>query len=87
MGRFYLDMEWTNGNFYLGDIFDIAVISEDSGHEFHSYVKIHYKLSENVKFLCGITHKMLENNDSFVNVFTALLNFLEKEQATSKHHL
>ena len=76
-------MEWTNGNFYLGDIFEIAVISGDSGHIFHSYVKIHYKLSENIKFLCGITDDILENNDSFSNVFITLLNFLEKEQATS----
>ena len=82
MGRFYLDMEWTNGNFYLGDIIEIAVISGDSGHIFHSYVKIHYKLSENIKFLCGITDDILENNDSFANVFITLLNVLEKEQAT-----
>ena len=83
MGRFYLDMEWTNGNFCLGDIFEIAVISEGSAHEFHSYVKIHYKLSGNVKFLCSITDKTLENNDSFAKVFTALLTFLENERATS----
>ena len=51
--------------------------------KFHSYVKIHYKLSENIKFLCGITDDVLQNNDSFANVFLSLLNFLEKEQATS----
>ena len=83
MLRSYLDMEWTNENFYLGDIFEIAVISRDSGHIFHSYVKIHYKLSENTKFLCGITGYIHENNDSFANVFVTLLNFLEKEQTTS----
>ena len=83
MGRFHLDMEWTNGNFYLGNIFEMAVISEDSEHEFHSYVKIHYKLSENIKFLCGIMDDTLENNDSFASVFISLLNFLEKEQAMS----
>ena len=83
MDQFYLDMGQTNGNFYLGDIFDIVVILEDSGHEFHTYDKLHYKLSENVQFLCDIIDDILENNDSFMTVFITLPNILEKEQPTS----
>ena len=83
MGRFYLDMEWTNGNFYLGDIFEIAVVFEDSGNEFHNYIKIHYKLPEYVKFLCSISEETLQNKGSFSKVSNGLLNFLEREQATS----
>ena len=30
MGRFYLDMKFTNGNYYLVDIMEIAVVAEDS---------------------------------------------------------
>ena len=44
MGKFYLDLEFTNGNFYLSDIFDLVLLSEESGYAFHSYVKIHYSV-------------------------------------------
>ena len=40
MNRFYLDTEYSNDNYYLGDIFEIAVLSEKSGYIFHSYIKI-----------------------------------------------
>ena len=30
MGRFSLDMEFTNGNYYLTDILEIAVVAEES---------------------------------------------------------
>ena len=32
MGRFNLDMEFTNGNYYLTDILEIAVVAEESGN-------------------------------------------------------
>ena len=44
MGKFYLDLEFTNGNFYLADILELALLSEESGYAFHSYVKIHYSV-------------------------------------------
>ena len=32
MGRFYLDMEFTNGNYYLADILEITLLAEESGN-------------------------------------------------------
>ena len=32
MGRFYLDMEFTNGNYYLVDILEIALVAEEWKH-------------------------------------------------------
>ena len=40
MGRFYLDVEFTNGN-YLTDILGIALVEEESGNIYRRYVKIH----------------------------------------------
>ena len=44
MNRFYLDTEYTNDNYYLGDMFEIAVLSERSGYIFHTYIKMSNKL-------------------------------------------
>ena len=54
MGKFYLDIEFTNGNYYLADILEIALIAEDSGYVFHSYVQIHYSISRRVQELTDI---------------------------------
>ena len=37
---FYLDMEFTNGNYYLADILELALVAEESGYVFHSYVLV-----------------------------------------------
>ena len=52
MGKFYLDMEFTNGNYYLSDILEIALIAEESVNAFHSYVS----LPKRVHKLTGIAH-------------------------------
>ena len=44
MGRFYLDMEFINGNYCLVDILEIALVTEESGNVYHSYVKINYSV-------------------------------------------
>ena len=59
MGRFYLGMEFTNGNYYLADIIEIALVAEDSGNTFHSYIRIHYSIPKRVKELMNITDKTL----------------------------
>ena len=38
MGRFDLDMEFTNRNYYLVDILEIALLAGESGNVYHSYV-------------------------------------------------
>ena len=40
MGKLYLDLEFTNGNYYLADMLEIPLLSEEIGNVFHSYVKI-----------------------------------------------
>ena len=45
MGRFYLEMEFTNGNYYLVDILEIALLAEESRNVYHSYVKVAYSVS------------------------------------------
>ena len=62
MGRFYLDMEFTNGNYYLTDILEIAVVAEESGNIYHRYVKIHYSVPKQVQLLTGITNRTIETH-------------------------
>ena len=49
MGRFYLDMEFTNGNYYLADIIEIALVAEDIRNTFDSYMRIHYSIPKRMK--------------------------------------
>ena len=57
MGKFYVDLEFTNGNYYLTDILELALLSEESGYPFYSYVKIYYSVPKRVQHLTGITNK------------------------------
>ena len=59
MGKFYLDMEFTNGNYYLADILEIALLADESGYTFHSSVKIHYSVPKRGQQLTGITNKTI----------------------------
>ena len=62
MGRFYLDMEFTNGNYYLVDILEIALLAEESENIYHSYVKMNYSVPKQVQLLTGITNGTIENH-------------------------
>ena len=74
MGWFYLDIEFTNGNYYLSDIIEIALISEDSGYAFHSYVKLHYTIPKRVKLLTNIQDKTInEIGLSFTKVIQEVI--------------
>ena len=80
MGRFYLDMEYTNGNFYLSDIIEISLVAEKTAHEFHSYVTIPYRLPANVKALTRITdEKLIADGCSFYETMCALVDFISIE--------
>ena len=84
MGRFYLDIEFTNGNYYLSDIIEIALLAEDSGYAFHSYVKLHYTIPKRVKLLTNIQDKtMNEIGLSFTKVIQELIEFIQHEQLHS----
>ena len=80
MGRFYLDLEFTNGNFYLADIIEISLVAEKTTHEFHSYVSIPYRLPANVKALTSITdEKLIADGCSFYETMCALVDFISIE--------
>ena len=78
-------MEFTNGNYYLADILEIAVVAAASGNVFHSYVKIHYSVSKMVQQLTGITNSTINTHGvPFRNVMNGLVEFLQHEQAHSE---
>ena len=80
MGIFYIDTEYTNGNFYLGDIFEIACLSEHSGRIFHSYINIGYKIPNYLKGLCNVEDEEVKSSPSFYDVMRELLNFIKVEE-------
>ena len=85
MGIFYLDLEFTNGNYYLADILGLALLSEESGYAFHSYVKIHYSVLKMVQQLTGSTSKTIKSLGlPFDEVMAGLTEFLHREQAQSE---
>ena len=59
MGKFFLDMEFTNGNYYLTDIIEMELVAEESGNAFHNYIRIHYSIPKRVKELTNITDRTL----------------------------
>ena len=80
VSRFFLDTEFSNGNFYLGDIFEIAVLSEDSGNIFHEYIDIGYMLPKYVENMCKInSSQLLLEGRSFKKVIEEFTNFIQHE--------
>ena len=78
--RFFLDTEYTNGNYYRGDIFEIALISETTYRVFHQYIKIKYRLPNNVKTLCRISDEyLLRKGVPFTYMLKRMLLFIKSE--------
>ena len=82
MGKFYLDLELTNEYNYLSDIFEIALLAEVSGNDFHSYVSLHYSVPKRVQQLTGMTIK--SRGLPFREVMDGLVEFLHREQVQSE---
>ena len=61
MARFYLDIEFTNGNYYLADIIEITLIAEESKNTYHSYEKVHYSIPRRVQQLTNITNETVKS--------------------------
>ena len=81
MNRFFLDTEYTNGNFYIGDIFDLALIAEKSGHIFHTLIKVSAPLDNYIKFMCSITDEKLKKEGvTFKHAFEAMIAFISAEK-------
>ena len=80
MGRFYLDMEFTNGSNYFTDILKTAVVVEDNGNIYHRYVKIHYSVPKQVQLQTGITNRTIETHGvPFRDVMDGLVGFIRRE--------
>ena len=54
MGRFYLDLEFTNGNVYIGDIIEIGLVAEDTANVFH------YPLPSAIRRLTNISSSKMQ---------------------------
>ena len=85
MGRYYLDMEFTHGNYYLGDVLEIALVTEDGLNEFHGLVQINYPLPRQVTELTKLTDHLLSlHGRSWKDTITTLIDFIvcreEKEE-------
>ena len=80
-----MDREFTNGNYYLSDILEIALIAEESGNAFLSYVSLHYSVLKGVQQLTGITNTTIKSLGlPFREVMDGLVDFLHHEQVQSK---
>ena len=44
---------------YLADIIEMALVAEERGNAFHSYIRIHYSIPKRVKELTNITDRTL----------------------------
>ena len=89
MGKFYLDLEFTNGNYYLADIIEVALVS-DSGCIFQRYVKLNYTLPGRVTSFTGITDNTLRVHGipfrDVINDMVKFVNKLEQEPVIVAHN-
>ena len=70
-------MEFTNGNYYVTDILEIAVVAEESGNIYHRCIKIHYSVSKQVQLLTEITNRTIETHGvPFRDVMDGLVAFI-----------
>ena len=72
----YLDMKFTNGNYYLVDILEIALMADESGNVYHSYVKINYSVPKQVQLLMGLQIELLKLRIPFRNVRDGHVEFI-----------
>ena len=84
MGRFYLDREFTNGNYYLVKILEIVLLAEERGNVYHSYVKINYSVPKQVQLLTGITNRTTKSHGvPFRDAMDGLVEFIRREATES----
>ena len=55
-------MEFTNGNYYLVNKLEIALLAEESGNVYHSYVKKKIPVPKQVQLLTEITYRTIETH-------------------------
>lgn len=83
LGRFFLDTEYTNGNYYRRDIFEIALFSENIHRTFRQYAKIPYALPKRAKKICNINNEVLRQKGvDFTYMIKKLRKFVKSEITT-----
>ena len=79
MTVFYIDTEYNEGNYYIGDIFEVACLSSND-KLFHSYINIPTNVSRYVQQLCDVDPSILRQSPSFNAVIDGLIEFITKEE-------
>ena len=83
-----MDMEFTNGNYYMTNILEIDVVEEESGNIYHRYVKIHYSVPKQMQLLTGIANRTIETQGvPFRDVMDGLLSRLFDEKQRNQRLL
>ena len=59
-------MGFTNGNYYLAHILEIALVSVESSNAFHIHFKIHYSILRRVQELTNISNKTIRSLGLFL---------------------
>ena len=81
MGVFYIDTEYSNGNFYIGDIFELSLLSERSGRIFHRYINIPGTLPRFVQQFCNVRMQTIRRyGRPFETVLDQMFQFIESER-------
>ena len=81
MGVFYIDTEYSNGNLYIGDIFELSLLSERSGRIFHRYINISGTLPRFVQQFCNVRMQTIRRyGRPFETVLHQMLQFIESER-------
>ena len=79
--KFYFDTEYVNGNYYMCDIFDMSLLSDQTGNTFHVYIKQDIPLPDAVIKITKITNETINENglDDFADAVAAMTEFIKNE--------
>ena len=81
MEKFYLDLEVTNGNYYLADVLEIALVAGECGYVFYSYVSVHYSVLKRAAAVNGHLQMIKSLGFPFREVMDGLVEFRHPGQA------
>lgn len=79
MGVFFIDTEFNNGNFYLGDIFEIACLSSNN-RLFHTYINIQTDIPVYIQRMCGLNTSLIKQAPYFNEAMDNLIKFISLDE-------
>ncbi len=81
MGRYYFDSEYTSGNYYIGDIFEIAIIAESKWRCIPFICSDWVQAATPYKVYVQYTDTILKDEGrTFNNAFKSRIDFLKFEE-------